>query len=197
MRADGHKVEEIWKEIWLPRTKGSVRILARLSGWSQERSSGRKRRKMIVPNHGAHFCALPLRTERRRPRLVWSTLITYSLEKPTAGWLCVRRRYGVRVHSVRISRVQLALSESPERTAAAAAADAAAAISFQGRPEAAGRSCLPSDDQGKVLSPLMLYNPRAQQSSSSQSIIINTILSIFQPHFPNGNGVYGHHWWRD
>lgn len=102
------KYKEFWEEICLPRTKRSVRILARLSGWSQERSSGRKRRRMMVPNHGAHFCALPLRTERRRPRLVWATLITDSLEKPTAGWLCVRRRDGVRVHSVRISRVQLA-----------------------------------------------------------------------------------------
>ena len=54
--------------------------------------------------------------------------------------------------------------ESPYRNAAAAAA---AAISFCGRPEAAGRSCLPSDDQGKVLSSLMLCNPQAAAHSLS------------------------------
>lgn len=111
----------------------------------------------MVPNHGAHFCALPLRTGRRRPRLVWATLIPDSLEKPTAGWLCVRGRDGVRAHSVPMNLARTV--EPPERTAVA--------FPFRGRPEAAGRSSLPSDDQGKVLSSPMLCNPRAQQSSSS------------------------------
>lgn len=63
----------------------------------------------MVPNHGAHFCALPLRTARRRPRLVWATLITGETDGRLRGCACAcASEGGLRVRSGRMSRVQLA-----------------------------------------------------------------------------------------
>lgn len=198
MRADGRKVNQIRKEIWLPRTK---RICGDLSA-PVGLISGAEQREEEEEDDGAEPRSALLRTaaphgeKASAPRLGHSH---HRLSGETDGRLAVRAWEGRSPCSFNPDQWSRAGAvESPERTAAAAAA--AAAFPLRGRPEAAGRSCLPSDDQGKVLSSLMLCSPRAQQSSSSQSITINTIWSNFHPHFCHevkGIGVQGHLWRRD
>lgn len=118
----------------------SARVLD--SGWSQERRR-MMMMMMLVLSHGAHFCALPVHIERKRPCLLSATLITDSFQSRHQ-----RGRNGVLVYSKWITRL---VSGSRRRARVKKRGQSCGwSAALRSRLEGAGRrSCLSSDDRGQ------------------------------------------------
>lgn len=101
---------------------------------------------LMVLNNGAHFCAPPVHTEGKRP-----LLFALIADRRRCVWVCVRLcvegRFFRIDYSNRITRYLLTQTRPRKEMRAVTHP----LLFLRGRLEAAGRSCLPSEEQGAHL----------------------------------------------